>query len=77
MFARASGKKLPQSSVGSPEGTILFLEGVSENTKSNILSAFVLPRIAQPEDEASTQKRQCYEQNGHEDGILRRICILD
>lgn len=55
----------------------LFLEGVSENTKSSIPSAFVLPRIVQPEEEASPQKRQCYEQNGHEAGILRRICILD
>lgn len=42
MFARVSGEKLPQPSVGSPGETIhLFLDGVLENTKSEAPSVVV------------------------------------
>lgn len=45
MFPRASGKKLPQPSVGLPEGTIpLLLDSMLENTKFRTPSAICVTK---------------------------------
>ena len=63
MFASTSGEKLPQSSIGQPEGKKPSFPGwrIREYKVPNSLSC-----LCWPGDEASTQMGHCHEQNSTE-----------
>lgn len=74
MFAKASGERLPQSSVGLPEGTIPLLpDGVLENTRCKIPSAVCVTKRNRHTEEAVRQTKQSQSQC-HEEDVNSRLC---